>query len=357
MKKLLIALGILAFIVPSYGRVLDLWVGDGTGVPDSYDQSTGDSYYEGCMEHDGDIDLDGYLWLSDGTAALPSVFFDSEPGDDTGLYWIGDNSFGVSVNGVWNTIWDVAGITVIGIDGPIGGVAPAAGIFTTVDTSGDITGAAAFEMGQDPADLHTGYKARGDYITFQDDFTVSVDTEYVLDWDLTTVVGVGTNTVAVRPGWSEMVTGGAGVDSESVQSFGLIIDRAFAPRMESVVEFDDLVTQRFEWGFYIAANECVTIVYDTAVGGNWLLQIDDTSGIETEDSLVAATVDPTKLEIVITPAGDVTWAIDDVVMPIAGITLQMTANPHYIWWESTDTAAAVHTTAVDYVIVEQLRQQ
>ena len=32
MKKLLIALGILALAIPAYGRVLDLWVGDGTGA-------------------------------------------------------------------------------------------------------------------------------------------------------------------------------------------------------------------------------------------------------------------------------------------------------------------------------------
>ena len=53
MKKLLIALGILALTVPAYSRVLDLWVGDGTGVPDTYDQDTGDSYFEACMELDG----------------------------------------------------------------------------------------------------------------------------------------------------------------------------------------------------------------------------------------------------------------------------------------------------------------
>jgi len=362
MKKLLIALGILALAIPAYGRVLDLWVGDGTGVPTSYNQDTGDSYFEACMEVDGDIDADGYIWLSDGTAALPALFFDSEVADDSGFYYIADDSFGASVAGVVNTIWDANGITVIGIDGPIGAVTPAAGIFTTVDGTdatftGDIAGGEDLSFGQDPPDQFLGYKDRSDYITFQDDFTVSVDTEYVLDWDLTTVIGGGTNTVSVRPGWAEIVTGGAGVDSNSTRSWGLSNARAYAPRMESVVDLTNLVTQRFEWGFWAAAGEYVLISYDVALGANWMLQIDDTTGVENVDSTVPATVDPTKLEIAVDATGNVTWALDDVAMPLpTGATL-MTANPHYTWWELTDTAAAAHTVAIDYVQIEQLKQQ
>jgi len=127
--------------------------------------------------------------------------------------------------------------------------------------------------------------------------------------------------------------------------------------MESVVDLTNLVTQRFEWGFWAAANEYVVIAYDVAVGANWLLQIDDTTGAETIDSLVAATVDPTKLEIAVDAAGNVSWAINDVAMPAPPGTTLMTANPHYTWWELTDTAAAAHTVAVDYVQIEQLKQQ
>lgn len=291
----------------------------------------------------GDVDF------AVGLVGQPSLTFTGDV--DTGIWSSGADMVNVSVGGAEVGEWDGTGLTADGLNAPLGTVVPAAATVTDLDVGG------LFNFGQDPVDLIGGYKQRGTFITYQDDFSISVDTEYVLDWDLTTVVGVGTNTVSVRPGWSEMVTGGAGVDSESTQSFGLIIDRAFEPRMESVVEFTDLVTQRFEWGFYIAANECVTIVYDVAIGATWVLQVDDTAGIETIDSLVAATVDPTKLEIVVAADGTVTWAIDDVVMTVVGLTNQMTANPHYIWWESTDTAAAAHTTAVDYVIVEQLRQQ
>jgi hypothetical protein len=130
MRKLLITLGILALAIPAYGRVLDLWVGDGTGVPDSYDQDTGDSYFEGCMENDGDLDLDGVLWLSDGTVLLPSLIFDSDVGSDSGLYYIADDDFAISIGGVLNTEWDATGLTAIGINGPIGTVVPAAGTFT-----------------------------------------------------------------------------------------------------------------------------------------------------------------------------------------------------------------------------------
>jgi hypothetical protein len=362
MKKLLISLAILAFTIPAYGRVLDLWVGDGTGVPDTYDQDTGDSYFEACMELDGDFNVDGVVWLSEGTVLLPGLVFHSDVGLDSGFYYIADDSFGISIGGANVGTWSATGLAVAGIDGPIGAVVPAAGIFTTVDGTdatftGDIAGGEDLGFGQDPPDQFLGYKDRSDFITFQDDFTVSVDTEFVLDWDETNVVGAGTNTVSVRPGWNELVTGGAGVDSESTRSWGLTNDRAFTPRMESVVDLTNLVTQRFEWGFLAAANEYVVIAYDVAVGANWLLQIDDTTGAETVDSLVAATVDPTKLEIAVDAAGNVTWAINDVAMPLpTGATL-MTANPHYTWWELTDTAAAAHTVAIDYVQIEQLKMQ
>ena len=362
MKKLLIALGILALAIPAYGRVLDLWVGDGTGVPNSYNQDTGDSYFEACMEIDGDLDLDGVLWLSDGTVFLPSLTFHGDAGLDSGFYYIGADSFGVSSGGANVGTWSATGLTVAGIDGPIGAVTPAAGIFTTVNGTdgtftGDVAGGEDLSYGQDPPDQFLGYKDRSDYITFQDDFTVSVDTEYILDWDLTTVVGTGTNTVSVRPGWSQLVTTIGAADSESTRSFGLTNDRAFAPRMESVVELTDLVTQRFEWGFWAAADEFVLIVFDTAIDVTWQLQIEDTGGVETIDSLVVATVDPTKLEIVVDAAGNVIWAIDDVAMPAGAITNLMTANPHYTWWELTNVGAAIHTAAVDYVQIEQLKQQ
>ena len=364
MKKLLIALGILAFIVPAYGRVLDLWVGDGTGVPDTYNQDTGDSYFEACMELDGDLNIDGYLWLSDGTAALPSVFFDSEPGDDTGAYWIGDNSFGVSVNGVWNTIWDVNGITVIGIDGPIGAITPAAGIFTTVDgTDGTFTGDLAcdgdFVIGQEPADLHTGYKDRSDYMTWQDDFTDGVDALYAVKWNIAGVVGLGTNTLTVRDGWSELVTAAAGgPDMESTVAVSPGWVALAAPRLEAVVELTAVNTQRFEIGWYIAGNELVEIVYDTAIGPNWMLQVDDTTGMETIDSLIAVVGGtPYKLEIAVDVAGNVTWAIDDAALGLGALANIMTANPYSTRWMLTNIAAAANTAAVDYVQIEYLKVQ
>jgi len=63
------------------------------------------------------------------------------------------------------------------------------------------------------------------------------------------------------------------------------------------------------------------------------------------------------LEIRVAADGTVTWAIDDVVMTVVGLTNLMTANPYYTWWELTDTAAVAHTVAVDYVQIEQLKQQ
>ena len=357
MKKLLIALGILALAIPVYGRVLDLWVGDGTGTPDSYDQDTGDSYFEACMEIDGDLNLDGVLWLSDGTVFLPSLAFDSDAGLDSGFYYIGADNFGITVGGVYAGDWSASGLTAIGVDAPIGFAAPNAAVFTTVQGT-DATFTGDFQYGQTPADLHTGYKERGDYITFVETFTTGVDATYAADFNVAGVVGAGTNTVTVRDGWSELVTGGAGgPDMESTVSFGLANYRAYTPRIESVIELAGVAGQRFSWGFYAAANEFVEIVHDTAIGANWYLQVDDTTGVETIDSGVLVTADPTKLEIQVDAAGDVHWAIDDVAMTEVGLTNLMTANAHYHRWILTDIAVAAHTVAVDYFLLEQLKQQ
>lgn len=389
MKKIL---WLLPFIVaPVWGAMADCFVGNGTPENPFVE---GDSYVTGDSEVDGVLLLEaaaaapddatptvaGGNILTTGVNTVPTAITDLDDpipgatytlicGDVANASTIADAGF-FTLNGPWNptTIGDSIVLYCFADDDyrevSRSYAATGPGIFTTVDGTdatftGFINGDGSFNFGQTAPDQHTGYKDRSDYITFQDDFTVSVDTEYILDWDLTTVVGGGSNTVSVRPGWSELVTGGAGVDSESTRSWGLTNDRAFTPRIESVVELTNLVTQRFEWGFWAGAAEYVLIVYDVAVGAgtNWILQVDDTTGVETIDSGIAATVNPTKLEIRVAADGTVTWAIDDVVMTVVGLTNQMTANPHYTWWELTDTAAAAHTVAVDYVQIEQLKQQ
>jgi len=363
MKKFLIALGILALVIPAYGRVLDLWVGDGTGVPDTYDQSTGDSYFEACMELDGDFNVDGYVWLADGTAALPAMFFDTEAGDDSGFYYVANDSFGVSIGGAVNTIWDANGITVIGFDGPIGAVTPAAGIFTTVDGTdatftGPIDGDDAFNYGPDAGDLHTGYR-RTETIKSIDTWSHGNDVHLAAVWDLTQVVGLGTNTVTVVDGWNELVTGGAGgPDMESTRSNGLHQYIAYEPRLECVVDLTAVAAgQTFFFGFWAQATEYAEIIMEPATSVNWLVRVDDTGGATTHDTGILANAGtPTKLEIWVDNAGAVNAAIDDVDVACAGLD-PMTANAHYVEWRILDVAGAVHTIAIDYVIQEQLKVQ
>ena len=80
-----------------------------------------------------------------------------------------------------------------------------------------------------------------------------MDATYAVKWNVAGVVGAGTNTVTVRDGWSELVTGVNAADMESTVSVGLCNDRAYEPRLETVVELTALQTQRFEIGFYIGA--------------------------------------------------------------------------------------------------------
>lgn len=361
MKKLLIALGILALAIPAYGRTLDLWIGDGTGVPDSYDQDTGDSYFEACMEIDGDLNLDGYLWLRDGTAALPAMFFDSEVNDDSGFYYIADDSYGASVAGVVNTIWDANGVTVIGLDGPIGAIAPDTGAFTTVDGTnatftGFINGGGDFNYGPDAGDLHTGYR-RTETIKTIDGFDHGSDAHLAVIWDIATLsVGAGVNNVTTTDGWNRFTTAAAGADSEGTQSNGLHHYRAYEPRLEIVVDLGTVaVGQNFYFGFWAGANDYAQIINEPATSLNWLLRVDNGGAVVDVDSGVLATTDPTKLEIWTDAAGLVDWAIDDVDYPASGTALS--ANAQYCRYYLLNVAAGAKTTDVDYIIQEQNKMQ
>jgi hypothetical protein len=375
MKKLILFLALIACITPTaFARQAALYVGTGAETPDIYDGSPGDAYFgagefecDATMSRfDGDVTLGdaagdtitvtGTMGLTqavsfpDGTALLPSMTFTADP--NTGWQRPAADSIGGSVGGVQRFLLDATGVTADAFNGDLGTVTPGY-IFAT-----DYGGSGDFYFGQDPGDLFSGYKERSDYITFQDDFTDGVDATYAVKWNVAGVVGAGTNTVTVRDGWSELVTGGAGgPDMESTVSVGLCNDRAYEPRFEAVVELAAIAGQRFEIGFYIAANELVEIVHDTAIGPNWYLQVDDTTGMETIDSLVAvAATTPTKLEIQVDNAGAITWAIDNVAMPVVGLANVMTANPYHSRWMLTDIAAAPHTAAVDYVQIETRKQ-
>ncbi|HUV85831.1 MAG TPA: hypothetical protein VMX79_01820, partial [bacterium] len=114
---------------------------------------------------------------------------------------------------------------------------------------------------------------------------------------------------------------------------------------------------RFEIGFYIAANELVEVIYDTAQGPNWMLEVDDTTGVERMDSGIAVVGGtPYKLEIQADPAGAITWAVDDVAMPVVGLANVMTANLYSTRWMLTNIAAFTNTGAVNYVQIETRKQ-
>ncbi len=307
----------------------------------------------------------------------PNVFYETArdyvtPGPDTAsIYLAGDGLIGVPAIaftadanlGLWRSaantlscvnagaeIWNsttATGLSATEFNGPLGATAPAA------ITGTNYIGSGSMEMGQDFGEMFNNYR-RTETIKEIDDFNGGVDATYNVKYVTAGVVGAGTNTVTVRDSWSELVTGGAGgPDMESTVTVGLDYLRAFAPRAESVVDLLAVGGQRLHWGFYSGAAAYAEIVYDTAIGVNWLLQVDDGGGVETIDSTIAVTNAPTKLEIVVTAAGVITWAIDDVPCTTVGLVNNMTAAAHSFRWMLTDIAAASHTVAVDYVEIER----
>jgi len=285
------------------------------------------------------------------TGAAPGVPEYTFIGDlNTGLDYNAADTFDLVTAGaarITVSATGLEGIAGAGFNGPLGAVGPAAATVT------DFAATGSMEMGQDFGEMFNNYR-RTETIKEIDDFNGGVDATYGVKYNIAGVVGAGTNTVTVRDSWSNLVTGGAGgPDMESTVTVGLDYLRAYAPRAESVVDLVAVGGQRFEWGFYGGAADYAEIVYDTAIGANWVLQVDDGGGVETIDSTIAVTVNPTKLEIAVSNAGVVTWAIDDVPCTTVGLVNNMTANPQSFRWMLTDIAAAVHTAAVDYIEIER----
>lgn len=261
-----------------------------------------------------------------------------------------DGTLAMGVGGATVAYFDGTGCIADGFNGPIGTTTPAEGTFTDVAGSGD------FSYGGDPGDLHL-YTRRTQTIKFIDGFDMGVDVQFALIYDLTNVVGAGTNEVTSVDGWNTLTTAGAGgPDSEETTFFGLNHYRVYEPRVETVIDFTATGGTFFAFGFYAAGNELCEIQYDTAVGANWLLVVDDTGGATTIDSGVAVTADPTKLELWVDATGTPGWAIDDVNID-PGATDDMTASAHYLRWNITDIAGVVHTVSVDYIETEQLKMQ
>ena len=393
MQKLLYVLLALFIVNPAFAAMFSLYVGTGTA---ENAVGAGDIYATGDAEVDGVLLLEAVAAAIDdvtptvaggnilvtGVNTVPTAITDLDDPIPGATYTIicGDvanastiaDAGNFTLNGAWNpttisdsiTLYCFADNDYREVSRSYAATGP--GIFTTVDGTdatftGDVAGGEDLSFGQDPPDLFLGYKDRSDFITWQDDFTGGVQATYDAKWTTAGVVGAGTNTPTVRPGWSELVTGGAGgPDMESTVSILAEYVALGEPRLEAVVDIAAIAatTQRFEIGLFIAANEQVEIIYDTAQGPNWMLEVDDTTGVERIDSgiaVVAAT--PTKLEIQVDAAGAITWAINDVAMTVVGLANVMTANPYSIQWMLTDIAAVAHTAAVDYVQIEQLRQQ
>jgi hypothetical protein len=299
----------------------------------------------------GPVIGDPFLAGADAIGA-PGHSWQGDP--NTGLQNSGPNVIAFVTNGAIRGDVDDLGAEFVALDNtPIGAVAPAA----VTGTNGNFTG--NFGFGQDFGELHAGYKDRSNYITFSDTFDVGSNADLAVRWTLAVVGGGSTVNEATVPGWCQLDTGGAGgPDSAILRSNVINHYRAYLPRFETVVDLGAVAAgQTFSCGFYAGAAEYALIFHEPATSPNWLLRVDDGGGGETINSGIAATLNPTKLEIRVATNGAVTWAIDDVAMTVVGLTNLMTANGHYARWSLLDVAAAAHIVNIDYYLSEQLKQQ
>jgi hypothetical protein len=335
----------------------------GTGSTPGITLGDDDLFVEGTAE------IDGVVSVSAGAVGAPSVYGTDDT--DTGIWWSAADTLNASVDGAEvlelgataNTLGNASDTTtVLGALRVGTGGTPDLTLgdddfyvegTLEVDAETQLDGAADFNSTADFATYVTT-----DTVKYVDGFDYCSDAHLAVLWDLTGVVGAGTNATAATPGWNLLTTGGAGgPDSESTVSNAAYQYRAYTPRIECVAELGATSGAVFRFGFYAAANEYVEIMADSGTGANWYLIVDDTAGADTIDSGVAVTTDPTKLEIQVDADGTPHWWIDDVAMTEVGLTNKMTASAHYLRWIITDIAASAHTVSVDYVETEQLKQQ
>ncbi len=297
----------------------------------------------------GTLSTTGIVDIPAGAVGAPSLFITGSA--TTGFYQSAADEMAIAVGGANVGTWDGTGLVADGFNGPIGTTTPAAGTFTDVAGDGD------FSYGSDPGDLHL-YMRRTQTIKTIDGFDYGEDTLFALMWDITGVVGAGTNNITGTDGWNVLTTAGAGgPDMESTVSNGLHHNRLYEPRLEIVVDVGTLAGSEFNFGFYAGAAEYAEIRYDASTDGFWKIVVDDTAGADTVDSTIAVTTNPTKLEIWTAADGTIGYAIDDVEGTVVGITNLMTASDHYVRYQGLEEGASARVFAVDYIIQEQLKLQ
>lgn len=200
----------------------------------------------------------------------------------------------------------------------------------------------------------------GEYLRYQDGFDF---TAYAQAYDLTSLaVGAGTNDITTTPSKVTLTTDTNANDQEGTQSIAAVISRDQNPRLEGVVDLDSIDNCEFWFGFntqsdggHTSADEFALIGFDDSVSNNWQLYVCDGLGvIETIDSGTAASVWPTKMEIMISGIdndGKVYWKIEDEAQT-SNSSIYMTSDPHYIQFFGVTETTASKVFEIDYIEYE-----
>lgn len=173
------------------------------------------------------------------------------------------------------------------------------------------------------------------------------DTEIANDYTITAAT-TGTAKISTNPGHLTMVTAATNNDTIAFQSNYKDMLRAGMPRFETKVTLAALTSEQVSFGFYDDSDEYALIRYDTAVGSNWLLVINDGSGADTIDTGIAATTAETRLVIESETDGTVHVFIGDYEVDVSktsagAVVNKMVADAHYRYINVKALAAAAKT--------------
>lgn len=179
------------------------------------------------------------------------------------------------------------------------------------------------------------------------DFVGTDVTELGNDWTIAATGAIANNTLT-------LTTAGSNTDTSGITSDVVCFYRADYPYAETKVKLTSIADVQLYFGFIKDANELCYLIFDSAVGANWLLAVNGggtTSTIDTGIPVVAATY--YKLGVGCDTEGRPFATIDgqlyEPVSAVGTTSNRASADPMYLSCLITESAAAVKVATLRYL--------
>lgn len=179
------------------------------------------------------------------------------------------------------------------------------------------------------------------------DFVGTDATEIANDWTIAATGAIANNTYT-------LTTAGSGSDTAGITSDVVAFYRADYPYAETKLKLTSIADVQLYFGFIKDANELCYLIFDSAVGANWLLAVNGGGTTTTTDTgipVVAATY--YKLGVGCDTAGvpfaTINGQLFEPVSAVATTSNRASADPMYLSCLITEAAAAAKVATLRYL--------